>query len=152
MLAKEDGIDTMGRPSVASVVDVGAGEVVCGVSDTVVVTVEKMVWWFSGIQELIEDAVPYVGAICDGLKDSWGVLLGCTSLAWEELWVSDTWELGIKGLAAVFTEPGTKECVADGRNFTVDSYCGDTKGDWDSLPEELFGSVWKPKVTGQPEW
>ena len=41
----------------------------------------------------------------------------------------------------MLSEPGTEECVADGYNFTVASYCGDTKGDWDTFPEELLGSV-----------
>lgn len=39
----EEGIDTVGWPSLASVIDAGAGEVDCSVSDTVVVTVEKTV-------------------------------------------------------------------------------------------------------------
>jgi hypothetical protein len=51
----------------------------------------------------------------------------------------------------VLADPGTEGCVADGHNFTVASYCGDTKEDWDSFPEELFESVRKPEVTGQPE-
>jgi hypothetical protein len=70
MLVIEEGIDTVDWPPVASVVDAGVGEVDCGVSDTVVVTVEKTVWWLSGIQELIGVAVLYIGAICDGLKGS----------------------------------------------------------------------------------
>jgi len=42
-LVVEESIDTVGWPSVASVVDAGVGEVDCGVSDTVVVTVEETV-------------------------------------------------------------------------------------------------------------
>jgi hypothetical protein len=38
-----EGIDTVGWPPIASVVDAGVGKVDCGVSDTVVVTVEKTV-------------------------------------------------------------------------------------------------------------
>jgi hypothetical protein len=38
-----EGRDTVDWPPVASVVDAGVGEVDCGVSDTVVVTVEKTV-------------------------------------------------------------------------------------------------------------
>jgi hypothetical protein len=51
----------------------------------------------------------------------------------------------------VLTDPGTEGCVVDGHNFTVASYWKDTKGDWDSFLEELFESVRKPEVTGQPE-
>jgi len=43
VLVVEEGIDTVGWPPVTSVVDAGVGEVDCGVSDTVVVTVEKTV-------------------------------------------------------------------------------------------------------------
>ena len=80
MLVVDEGIDTMGWPPVASVVDAGVGEVDCGVSDTVVVTVKKTVGRLSGIHELIGVAVPCVGAICDGLKGLSGALLGSTSL------------------------------------------------------------------------
>jgi len=43
MLVVEEGIDTVGWPPASSVVDAGVGEVDCGVSDTVVVTVEETV-------------------------------------------------------------------------------------------------------------
>jgi hypothetical protein len=43
MLVVEEDIDTAGWPPVSSVVDAGVGEVDCGVSDTVVVTVVKTV-------------------------------------------------------------------------------------------------------------
>jgi hypothetical protein len=66
----EEGIDTVGWPSAASAVGEGVGEVDCSVSDTVAVTVEKTVSGLSGIQELIEVSVLYVGAICDGLEGS----------------------------------------------------------------------------------
>jgi hypothetical protein len=49
--------------------------------------------------------------------------------------------LGVKDWEVVLIEPRTEERVADGRNFTVAPYCGDTKGDWDNFPEELFGRV-----------
>jgi hypothetical protein len=62
----EEDIDTVGWPPLASVVDAGAGEVDCGVSDTVVVTVEKTVSKLSGVQELIGVSVLFTGAICDG--------------------------------------------------------------------------------------
>jgi hypothetical protein len=42
-LVVEEGIYTVGWPLVASVADAGVGEFDCGVSDTVVVTVEKTV-------------------------------------------------------------------------------------------------------------
>ena len=41
----------------------------------------------------------------------------------------------------MLTESGTKECVADVHEFMVASCDGDTKGNRDSFPEELFGSV-----------
>ena len=40
MVVVDEGIDTVGWPPVTSVVDAGVGKVDCGVSDTVVVTVE----------------------------------------------------------------------------------------------------------------
>jgi hypothetical protein len=43
MVVVEEGIDTVGWPLVSSVVDAGVGKVDCGVSYTVVVTVEKSV-------------------------------------------------------------------------------------------------------------
>jgi hypothetical protein len=43
MVVVEEGIDTVGWPPVASAADADVGKVDCGVSDTVVVTVEKTV-------------------------------------------------------------------------------------------------------------
>jgi hypothetical protein len=43
MLVVEEDIDTVGWPPVSSVVSAGVGIVDCGVSDTVVATVEKTV-------------------------------------------------------------------------------------------------------------
>jgi hypothetical protein len=66
-----------------------------------------------------------------------------------ELWELDTWELGIKGLAAVSSEAETRERV--GCEFTVVTGCGNMKKDGDGFPSELFGVAWRPEVTGQPE-
>lgn len=76
-------------------------------------------------------------------------MLGSPSLAEYKLQGLDARVLGIKGRVAVLTDARAGECV--GYDSRVATDCENSIVDCDGSPEKLFGTAWRPEVTGQPE-